>query len=367
MSSEDAMSMHAEFPVWVREFELGEDINAREKCWTGVVAFVNDAEGDDVEELIRLAFKTRQKASTPFLKKFHSALHDANPEAVPGNDREMEVLAGCCLVVMLDIDDAELAALAALAITTTSAGGGRKHKLPMDIVGLAENALIRLSESNSQRPDLTKYTSTALPKLGLEDAIAKVAQFDTAGVAAAFTLAATAISTSLKTIATKQNTAINAVNTFMKQQDEELQMLWWLTGGRSIDEACAFDKVDQKVQPLLFAKELADHTKVLPGPASIKGLLSRAGLREAGELKLQQAISAAKTVWLSTLVEDMEPSPVTHPIHFAIKRKLEAEAGEEWIAAWSSPTGLDANQLFSPLMLGNLFYRERLLKLFLGE
>lgn len=369
MNSEDVMPMHEEFPVWVREFELEVDTDAREKCWSGVLAFVKEAEGDDLEELIRLAFNTRQKPNALFLKKFRNAFHGANPESVlAGNDREMEILAGCCLVVLLDIDDGEFAALVALAITTTSAGGGRKHKLPMDIVGLAESALIRLSESNSQRPELTKHTSTAAPKLGLEDAIAKVSsQPDAAGIAAAFTLTATAISSALKTITAKQNAAINAVNTFINQQDEELQMLWWLTGGRSIDEGCAFDQVELKVQPLIFAKELADHTEVLPGPASIKGLLSRAGLREAGELKLQQAINAAKAGWLLSLVQDIDPSPVTHPIHFAIKRQLETGPGDAWIANWAATTELDAKLSFTPLELGNLFYRERLLQLFTGE
>jgi len=369
MNSEDVMPMHTEFPVWVREFELSEDIDAREKCWAGIVAFVDEPDGDVIENLIRLAFDTRQKASSTFLKEFRAALHEANPEGVvPRNDREMQVLAGCGLVVLLDIGDAGFADLVALAITTTATGGGRKHKLPMDIVGLAESALIRLSESNSQRPDLAKHTSTAIPKLGLEDAIAKVAaQPDATGFAAAFTLAATAINTALKTITTKQKETINEVNTFIKQQDEELQMLWWLTGGRSIDESCPFDKVEQKVQPLIFAKELADQTEVLPGPVSIKGLLSRAGLRDAGELKLHQAINAAKEKWLLSLVEDIEPSPVTQPIHFAIKRQLETGSGEKWIANWAATTGLDAEISFTPLELGNLFYRERLLQLFSGE
>lgn len=369
MNSEDIMPMHTEFPTWVREFELGVDVDTREKWWAGIVAFVDDSDVDDVENLIRLAFNTRQKASSTFLKEFRAALYDANPEGVvPGNDREIQVLAGCCLVVLLDSDDAGLAALVALAITTTSAGGERKPKVPMNIERLAESALIRLSESNSQRPDLTKYTSSAMPKLGLEDAIAKVtAQPDATGIAAAFTLAATSISTALKTITTKQNTTINDVSTFIKQQDEELQMLWWLTCGRSIDEDCPFDKVEQKVQPLIFAKELADHTEVPPGPASIRGMLSRAGLRDAGELKLHQAINAANADWLLSLVEGNEPSPVTQPIHFAIKRQLETGASEAWIANWAAATGLDAQASFTPLELGNLFYRERLLQLFSGE
>lgn len=350
MTSEKVMPMHKDFSTWVGEFELGEDVDAREKCWGGVAAFIKDADGDDVEDLVRLAFNTRQKARTSFLQKFCAALHDAKPESVvPRYDREVEVLAGCSLAVLLDSNDTELAALVALAITTASAGGGRKHKLSMDIAGLAENALSRLSESNSQRPDLSKY-DIALPKLSL----------DPADLPAAFT----AITSALKTITKTQNLANDATRTIINQQDEELQMLWWLIGGRSIDEDCAFSKVDKKFQPLLFAKELADQTEVLPGPGSIKGLLSRAGLKDAGKLTLQEVINNAKTEWLSTLVEGIDPSPITQPIHFAIKRQLETGAGEAWIAGWAAATELNANLSFSPLELGNLFYRERLLNCF---
>jgi len=353
MKSGEVMLMHEDFPTWVGEFELGEDVDAREKCWGGVVAFVNDADSDDVEGLVRLAYNTRQKAQTSFLEKFRTALQDANPESVvPRNDREMQVLAGCSLVVLLGSDDTGLAALVALAITTASAAGGRKHKLPMDIAGLAENALLRLSESNSQRPDLSKY-NIKLPALSLDPA--------------AFPAAFTAITSALKTISTNQNLANIATRTIVNQQDEELQMLWWLIGGRSIDVACAFNKVGKKFQPLLFAKELADQTEVLPGPGSIKGLLSRAGLKDAGKLELQDAVNNAKTVWLSSLVEEIEPSPITQPIHFAIKRQLETGAGEAWIAGWAATTELNAKLSFSPLEFGNLFYRERLLELFLGE
>ena len=353
MGSEDVMQMHAEFPAWISEFELGERDDAREKCWTGVDALVGNVGSYDVDDLVRLAFKSRQKASHSYLQRFRTTLHDANPESVvQGNDREVEVLAGCCLVLLLDSDDTELAAIVALSITTASSEGGRKHNLPMDIVGLAESAFIRLSESNSQRPNLIKYNKK-LPELSL----------DPADMPAAFT----AITSALQTISREKNLAINATHTILKQQDEELQMLWWLTGGRSIDEDCEFNKIDKKFQPLLFAKELADQTEVLPGPVSIKGLLSRAGLKNAGKLKLQDSINNARTEWLSMLVENIEPSPITQPIHFAIKRQLETGAGDAWVAGWAATAELNANLSFSPLVLSSLFYRECLLELFLSE
>ena len=157
------------------------------------------------------------------------------------------------------------------------------------------------------------------------------------------------------------------MNTFVRVQDEELQMLWWLTGQRSEDLDCAFGAVAADAQSLVFAKELADHTEFLPGPASVKGLLSRAGLKERKKIAISTAINAADSAWVRKFVPEGEPSPVSTPIHFGIKRQLETGQGEAWIAGWAAAVGVKATLAVSPLGLGVLFYRERLLLLFGDE
>ena len=99
----------------------------------------------------------------------------------------------------------------------------------------------------------------------------------------------------------------------------------------------------------------------------MKGLLSRAGLKERKKLAVSDAINAADAAWLHTLVDHHDPSPVTMPIHFGIKRQLETGAGEAWIAGWAAAVGVPANLQMPSLTLGNLFYRERLLLLFGDE
>ena len=70
-------------------------------------------------------------------------------------------------------------------------------------------------------------------------------------------------------------------------------MLWWLTGRRSFDLDCSFDTVPVEARPLVFAKELSDSTEFLPGPASVKGLLSHAGLKDRKKVALSHVINAA--------------------------------------------------------------------------
>src|SRR5690606_38486838 len=100
-----------------------------------------------------------------------------------------------------------------------------------------------------------------------------------------------------------------------------------------------------------------------PGPPSVKAILSRAGLKEQKNVAVSDAVNAPRSAWLQELVEHVDPSPLSMPLHFAIRRQLETGAGQAWIPGWAASTGIDAAHALSVLALGELFYRERLLLL----
>jgi hypothetical protein len=253
---------------------------------------------------------------------------------------------------------------AALAVSTASLGGVHKPDLPMDLRVLAEAAIDRIAESNRKRPSLSAHTSADAPKFDFEKSVAKAKENSWEAVAQAFPLAAEATRAAFVNLARRQTNAVNAIDKFLRIQDEELQMLWWLVGQRSFDLDRTFDSVAADIQPLVFAKELADSTEILPGPASVKALLSRAGLKERKKIALSSVVNAADTAWLKTIVPEGEPSPVTTPIHFGIKRQIETGAGDTWIAGWAAAIAAPADIAMTPLSLGLAFYRERLLLLF---
>ena len=113
---------------------------------------------------------------------------------------------------------------------------------------------------------------------------------------------------------------------------------------------------------LSLGKSWWDNTGLLPGPASVKALLSRAGLKDRKKVILSTAINAADQQWLQTFMAEIEPSSVSTPIHFGIKRQLETGPNREaWIAGWAATADIAENVAVSPLTLAQLFYRERLL------
>jgi hypothetical protein len=363
--AEEVRHMHEDFARWHAAIGIGDDQLRRHARWAGVSTIVEAADTQIVEALVRLAFRTRQTAVPASLQKIRQAFKDADETfEMQGNDREVQVLSGTCLAVLMELQDA-VAARAALSVTTAALGGARKADVPMDLLELAENAINRIADANRERPNLASSVSGNAPKCDFQKAAAKIRE--TPGwesVAEAFSLAAEATNTAMRTIVQRQATTMQAFNRFVLMQDEELQMLWWLTGQRSWDHDCSFEALAADLQPLAFSKELADNTEFLPGPPSIKALLSRAGLKERKKVVIPQVINAADSMWLQRVLGEGDPSPVSTPLHCAIKRQLETGAGDAWIAGWSAVTGIDSTHSISPLALGTLFYRERLLILF---
>jgi len=368
MASTEPLPMHPDFARWHASIGLGDDDARRQSRWAGVSAVAQATDSKDIEVLIRLAFKSRQPAAAAQVQKIRQSfkMADATFE-MQGNDRELQVLAAASLAALMNEVDSTGAEVA-LAVTTTSLAGVRKPDLPMDLHVLAEGAIDKIAETNRKRPNLAAHTSTDAPKFDFEKAAAKAkAEPNAEGFSQAFTLAAEAAREVFVQMARRQANAVRAMDNFLRVQDEELQMLWWLTGQRSFDLDCTLDAIPSEAQPLVFAKELADSTEFLPGPASLDALLSRAGLKDRKKIALSTAINAADLAWLQTFMPEGEPSPVSTPIHFGIKRQIETGAGDAWIAGWAAAVGVAANFAVSPLKLGLLFYRERLLLLFGDE
>lgn len=368
MANTSTPPMHPDFPRWHDALSLGSDQERRAARWAGVSAVADDSTSPNIEALLRLAFKTRQPAAVAHVAKIKEAFKAADAGFdTKGNDREMQVLAGAVLSELMSRGGPD-GAEAALGVTTAAFAGARKPGLPLDLAVIAEEAIDKIAEANRTRPKLRSYATTDTPKFDFEKAAAKVRETPSwDGVAEAFGLAADATRGALAVMARRQANAVNALDNFVRIQDEELQMLWWLIGQRSEDLDCAFDVVPVEAQALVFAKELADHTKVSPGPSSIRGLLSRAGLKDRRKIAVSAAISAADFAWLQDLVSESEPSPVSTPIHYGIKRQLETGAGDAWVAGWAAAIGIPVTFALSPLALGQLFYRERLLLIFGDE
>jgi len=368
MTEPPMVEMISQFPRWYGDVEIANDPEKLKRRWVGVSKLAENATRADIEAMIRVAFRTKQKPSPVSLQSIRKTFKDADDLfEMDGNSREIEVLCGASLAAILT-SGGDAAAMAALSLTTAALGRSLKTDLALELTKLADTAILEIAEANRERPDLTEDGRIEQPNLDFDKAIAKVReQANAEGFAIAFKLAADTTRAAIGKVARGTARALAAVERFIAMQDEELQMLWWLTGQRSWDLDCAFAAIPPEAQPLVLSKELAQTTQFMPGPISVRALLSRAGLRERGKLTVPASVNACDTQWLTGIVDELSPSPVTQPIHFAIKRRLETEEIEAWVAGWAATTEIEATQALSPLALGNSFYRERLLAIFSGD
>lgn len=362
MTAQKVSDMDRDFARWYREVSM-EDSKAQAR-WTGLDQAIASPTRATVEVLTRLAFDTKASAGgykdpklAEKLDAFHAAFKAADADYEPER-RESQVLAACALIRLFPSFS-----LAQLAVTAASFDGARTPALPMDLVAMAEQAIGSLSTSRRVRPDVSDLKISP-QEVAYQPDFAGVQPGDPQTWKTLFAGMNAAVNASLKATATSVNASIDEMGTYMRVVDEELQMLWWLVGERSLDLDLPFDKVESAVQPLVFARELAKRTVSSPGPVAIAALLARSGLKSQGKLRLASAVNAVPADWAASTVSRLTASPVTTPIHFALDKLVEAGEPGAWETHWSALSGLSADADLSPLRLAELFYREHLFSTF---
>jgi len=364
MAEEKVLPMSPEFGRWYRAVDMGDDQERLQRRWHGVSNLVKQFDGLTTETMIALAFRTKRPIAES-VNKVRQAFKAADENfQLQQNDRELEILCGASLAALFDQGSAA-AAYAALAVTTASLGGARKPDLPIDLVGLAERTIAAIAEKRRKRPNLSAARDAKAPQVSFEESSETVKQkWNAEGVAEAFGSAAEAADAAVAELTAQFRFVVRSVSSFVAIQDEELQMLWWLFGARSSDLDCSFNRIPADAQPFVLAAELAKMTTILPGPASAKAMLSRAGVKEGEDITVPDAVNGCDAAWLEALLKASEPSPVTQPLHFAIRRKLETGDATAWVANWAAVAGIDAQRSLPRLSLATYFYRERLLSEF---
>lgn len=353
--------LHPDFVRWYRTVSMDENRERLEARFNGVQALIRAATYKDVKALIKIAFSTKQRPSTEFLERCSSFFkkHDDLFDARDG-EKELQVLAASALALLLE-QSSSLSALTGLSVKTTACGGARSPDLPMDLPGLAEQALAKDAEKRRERPDVNANKLVAAKIADIEAPKTKMtASFSHETVNACIDVISENLKKSMSAIIQQSNTALAQLSNYIKVQDEELELLWWIFGERSIDLDKPFKDIPVEPRALVLAKEMADNTCFLPGPLSAKALLSRTGISQK-KTKLTTAVSACETSWLESLKLPEDVNPVVLPIHFAIARRLETNDEGGWIAGWSGATAISDSYGLSSLDLSLLFYSEQLI------
>lgn len=352
--------MDADFARWYAEAFMNEG-QIRAARWKGVVDTAAAAEYEMVEVLVRFAFATAAPANggknESLANKHQSVLSTIAGNGTPmdptASRRELQILSAAVLARMLPtLPDA------AIAVLNASFGGKRTADLPMDLAGLAKQALTEHSRKKHVRPDAKAFESAA-PKVDFqvsEKALAAMSPDVWKGEVDRLRDASQA---AIRSVVEGQNRVAKLLTRQIALGEEELQMLWWLIGGHSSIGDAPFANVDASLKPLAFGMELGQLTEVSPGPASLTAMFSRAGLTDEA-VKVMDAANVADPDWIRDITRSSRISPVTTPLHFALEKRVEVGSDEAWMPVWTSMTGLPADASMPGVKLAELFYREHL-------
>ena len=360
MSGTPSVPMDPDFAAWLTPSDLSNDVSRRSARWFGVQAVIAELTPTLTESIVRLATRSKQKADPTVVTELRDLFSSSEEELTPvPNDEELTNLSSAVLALVLK-QNSQLAATVALCVYTTSLRGRRTFSIPLELAEIAKDTLRRISSDQRRRrkppliPGKSSVEFTTKTKKALETS-------NWEAVGTAFSAAETSIQSAFGETLRASADLTTYVEGIVAIQDEELQMLWWLIGERSFDLDRPFKEVPEHPKPLLFAKELADLTGLVPGPVSLQSLLCKAGLTDDPGLVIADAIESCPSEWMERTLKSLSPSPVTHPIHFGMLRRGETGQGGAWIPGWAATVDVPADLKMSPLALATQFYRERLL------
>lgn len=352
--------MNSDFARWYTEafMDEGQTSTAR---WKGVVDTAAAADHNTVEVLVRYAFATTARAdggkNEVLANKHRAVLATISGSGAlvdpTTNRRELQVLSAAVLARLFStLPDA------AIAVSNASFDGSRTADLPMDLTGLARRALLEFTRNKHARSAEEEFEIKP-PKVDFQVSEEALGSMTAPQWKSELDRLRDAAQTAARVLVDGQNRVAKQLVRQISLGDEELQMLWWLIGGHSSVANAPFTEVDNALRPLAYGKELGELTAVSPGPASVRALLSRAGV-DGEALRISDAVNAADLGWIRNVTESARVSPITTPLHFALEKRAEVGSDDAWLPVWASMTGLPAEATLSAVKLAELFYHEHI-------
>lgn len=314
--------MHKQFTAWLRAAALEPNDQTSPKHWKVIDEYAPTAH--EIIALARLFYGFSSQGDTS-LDKFGTALQDADTTfRMQEHKRELSVFAGAELIATIERDqDEQLADLAALCLVC---GGAQGMRTGVPVPDMPKAAARYIESRTSKRATASAETveETADPKIQkLESELTIVA--------------------------------------------EEANMLWWLVSEFSRDRNQLWKKVGFPATSIIAGKELADLTRVIPGPVAAAAFLDRVvhlsdSAKSTKPIIVKDSIDKVPREWREQYIfQDSAGVEDLAPISTALKLSLTVSEGSNWSPVFEKGTSMDANSKMLPSALAYQVFLERLL------
>ncbi|UJB33412.1 GTPase-associated system all-helical protein GASH [Chromobacterium sp. Beijing] len=366
-------TQHPKFAGWCNElrYNAAPEANTLEQRWLAVNEIIQVATHEVIETLIQAVSQQQGKPVKRIVTGLITAIqkYDTLFDSSEDNDHELRVLAACCLATLMD-GDTDSSALTALMVSASTLAGAKPLIGAINLSEQADKIVKRLSLTHRTRPTLIGIEIPKLSSSDVMDAYDEALQDseDTSESAEGSTPDASANAiekladmtfSAITQLTQNVNTSMEKMNRYLKVQDEEVDMLWLLIGGRSHEFNLNFTDIPLGANSFLVAFELANTTTNLPGPESILSLFSRAGVALEQEMSIPEVIRSLNQGWIDLMIQGKTTSDLTLPLHNALSHYLTDT--DNGLPYWAKQTGIDEKTQFPLAKLALQFYRECLI------
>jgi len=352
--------VHPEFAEWYRLVNPMPTAEILQSRWTAIESLSKATE--NALDAIRVAFDLRP-GPEDYLKQFLDTFQKGDKAfRMRDNNIEHQLLAAATVMNLIETADPQPAVMAALGVICAACQGHRQNATT-ETVGLSDRASNHVARRSSEiRRDLW---SKALRKTPLDASAFKKIEEQVGQNPP------TAALQDLVGVVQGTVKALNDILEASKQSDrrqklyeEELDILWWLVGGRSRDLLRRFDAIPPEALAVLAGAELSDLTRVEPGPMAIRAFVEQAlhfgKARPEAKTKIEVVVDATDRPWRDQYTRQTRPEGLSAfcPVHTGL---AEAVKSAQWQGAFSHLTGLNADLEMTLEEIGLQTYYERLL------
>lgn len=361
--------MHKYFPDWYRAADLNPTAETLEKRWRAVGGFIKKIKLPNALELVRLYFDLPTNA--PGFSEQYSAVFQTQDATFSTRDNsvELRVLAGASIASIVETTRTHVTDAVALAMVCGFCRGLRQEILNSEIIESARHYLALEAvnvrsvgdnlEIKSPDTDLDELL-TALTSASSGTNLATIKEH----LAPPFEKLAEAVdnlTTSVNEIGSQYSIAVNVSR-------EESNILWWVFGEYSRDLNKPIADLNLPFAALVSGKELADLTKIIPGPLSseafLKKMLSFCEDGSRRTISIKDAVGGVTTEWRQRLLETTsEMSQVEDfcAIHTAVEKSLDSGHVSKWRTSFEKSTRIKSGSGVEPVALAMQMCDERML------
>lgn len=360
--------MHTMFADWYSEADREPSPERLQGRAAGVETFVAETNPDALLGLLRYLLNgtgdsTAMSALSAKLKEEDDAFLLRN------NDHEMRVLSAISLILAID-NNSSVSTAIALAVDVASAlGTAEVGPLSRVLVEMAQRHLTDEGLRLRVEPDeiaVTRFeklapdTNFSMPQQGAD--IPQV-QANIAGLAEYVD----GINGTINRALADTHTALAASTSFNAVLAEESSMLWWLMGAHSRDTNLPLAALSNDCVCLVAGKDLADLTRIIPGPVSVRAILHKAldsaGVDPTAVVELGTIVDAAARDWRADWLRGHDLTRLRGVGRCLPAVAASVEVGEEvdWHQLATSRDGIVLENQLSHLEWARLCYSECLL------